>query len=92
MADVTVRARDELDVMTQRGPLGASSTSAEFAIVGVGSKDNDAQFAVSDRRLGRCNLRRQSDRGKRGRRDSGELEIMGEEKRIFSARSRRHSG
>jgi len=74
MADVTVGARDELDVLTLCGPLGACSTSAEFAVVGVGSKDDDAQFAVTDRRLALRILRRQTERRKRGRRDSREFE------------------
>ena len=74
MADVAVRAGDELDVVTLCGLLGACSTSAEFAVVGVRPKDDDAQFAVTDRRLALRSLRRQTERRKGGRRDSREFE------------------
>jgi len=51
MADVAVRAGDEFDVVTLRGPLGAGAAGAEFAVVGVSPKDDDAQLTVTDRRL-----------------------------------------
>ena len=74
MADVAVRAGDELDVVTLGGPFGACSTSAEFAVVGVRPKDDDAQFAVTDRRLALRSFRRQMQRRKGRRRDSREFE------------------
>src|SRR5207247_78206 len=45
VADVTVRAGDEFDVVTLCGPLGTCSTGAQFAVVRVRAKDDDAQLA-----------------------------------------------
>jgi hypothetical protein len=74
MADITVRAGDELDVMTLGSPLGACSTRAEFAVVWMCPKNDDAQLAVTDRRLALLTLRRHTERRKRGGCDSRELE------------------
>ncbi len=52
----------------------AGEQRAESAVVGVGSKDDDAQFAVTDRRLALRILRWQTECRKRGRRDSREFE------------------
>ena len=74
MADVAVGAGNELNMVTQCGPLGTCSTSTEFAVVGVCPKNDDAQFAVTDGRLAFRTLRRQRERRKRERRDRRELE------------------
>ena len=74
MADVTVCTGHKFDMVTLRGPLCACSAGAEFAVVRVRPKNDDAQFAVTGRRLALRTLRRQRERRKRGRRDSRELE------------------
>jgi hypothetical protein len=73
MADVTVRAGDELDVVTLCGPLGGGSTGADFAVVRVRPKDDDAQLAVPEGRLALRTLRLQTNRHKRGQRGRREI-------------------
>ena len=46
MADVSVGDRDELHVMSRRGPLGGDAGGFEFGIVGMCAETDDPQLAV----------------------------------------------
>ena len=46
VADVTVRQRNELDMVAKSGPFCRRTANLEFTVVRVGAKGDDAEFAV----------------------------------------------
>jgi len=49
VTDIAVGGGDQLDVMSQTGPLHGDAAGAVFGIVGVCAEDDNAELSVSGR-------------------------------------------